>query len=173
MAERAAALGVDVVRLKGDRIAALPDVHADAKSTLALVVVPLSWRRPQPIAPIGVSISRPAARHRAAWVGGLDAVIALRVWDHVIRLYSGCPGASIRFSTPAVMAPSVAWRLPLCGRSPAPRTRFRLETPASTRACQVSPDACCQPMRPRSATRRRGRSCCVGAVSAAAPGPSP
>ncbi|MCB4825468.1 SPL family radical SAM protein [Roseicella aerolata] len=51
MAERAAALGADVVRLKGDRLTGLPEVYADAKSTLALVVAPPSRRRPQPIPP--------------------------------------------------------------------------------------------------------------------------
>ena len=51
MAERAAALGAEVVRLKGDRLTDLPDTYKDAKSTLALVVAPPSKRRPQPIPP--------------------------------------------------------------------------------------------------------------------------
>lgn len=51
MAERAAALGAEVVRLKGDRLADLPESYRDAKSTLALVVAPPSKRRPQPIPP--------------------------------------------------------------------------------------------------------------------------
>jgi spore photoproduct lyase len=51
MAERAAALGAEVVRLKSDRLTDLPKAYRDAKSTLALVVSPPSKRRPQPIPP--------------------------------------------------------------------------------------------------------------------------
>lgn len=56
IAERAAAWGVDVVTLPGDRLAlGLPDdprrAYAAAKSTLAVVVAPPSKRRLQPIAP--------------------------------------------------------------------------------------------------------------------------
>jgi spore photoproduct lyase len=56
MAERAAALGVDVVELAGDRLAlGLPDdprrAYAEAKRTLAVVVAPPSRRRFQPIPP--------------------------------------------------------------------------------------------------------------------------
>jgi spore photoproduct lyase len=53
---RAAALGVDVVELAGDRLnLAVPDdprrAYAEAKATLAVVVAPPSKRRLQPIAP--------------------------------------------------------------------------------------------------------------------------
>ena len=51
MAERAAALGAEVVRLKSDRLTGLPDTYRDAKATLAIVVSPPSKRRPQPIPP--------------------------------------------------------------------------------------------------------------------------
>ena len=51
MAERAAALGAELVRLKSDRLTGLPDTYRDAKTTLALVVAPPSKRRPQPIPP--------------------------------------------------------------------------------------------------------------------------
>ncbi len=51
MAERAAALGAEIVRLKADRLIGLPDSYREAKSTLALVVAPPSRRRPQPIPP--------------------------------------------------------------------------------------------------------------------------
>jgi spore photoproduct lyase len=51
MAERAATLGAEVVRLKSDRLSNLPDTYRDAKSTLALVVASPSKRRPQPIPP--------------------------------------------------------------------------------------------------------------------------
>jgi spore photoproduct lyase len=54
--ERAAALGIEVVELPGDRLAlGLPDdprrAYAEAKSTLAVVVAPPSKRKLQPIAP--------------------------------------------------------------------------------------------------------------------------
>ena len=51
MVERAAALGAEVVRLKADRLAGLPDKYADAKGTLAVVVASPSRRKPQPIPP--------------------------------------------------------------------------------------------------------------------------
>ena len=56
VAERAAALGVEVVELPGDRLTlAFPDdprqSYAEAKRTLALTVAPPSKRRLQPIAP--------------------------------------------------------------------------------------------------------------------------
>ncbi|WP_242653591.1 SPL family radical SAM protein [Sphingomonas jatrophae] len=56
MAERAAAAGVDVIELPGDRVLLdAPDdprrAYADAKTTLAVVVAPPSKRRFQPIAP--------------------------------------------------------------------------------------------------------------------------
>jgi len=56
MAERAAAMGVEVVELPGDRVAlpAPPDprrAYAEAKATMAVTVAPPSKRRLQPIAP--------------------------------------------------------------------------------------------------------------------------
>lgn len=51
MVERAAALGAEVVRLKSDRLAGLPQGYADAKGTLAVVVASPSKRRLQPIPP--------------------------------------------------------------------------------------------------------------------------
>jgi spore photoproduct lyase len=51
MAERAAALGAEVVRLKADRLTGLPDSYRDAKATMAVVVAPPSRRKPQPIPP--------------------------------------------------------------------------------------------------------------------------
>ena len=51
MVERAAGLGVEVVRLPADRLAGLPDCYADAKRTLAIVNAPPSKRRPIPIPP--------------------------------------------------------------------------------------------------------------------------
>ena len=51
MAERAAALGSEVVRLANDRLAGLPDAYRDAKATLAIVTGSPSRRRLQPIPP--------------------------------------------------------------------------------------------------------------------------
>ncbi|MDO9711410.1 SPL family radical SAM protein [Paracraurococcus lichenis] len=51
MAERAAALGAEVVRLPGDRLTSLPEAYRDAKTTMAVVVAPPSKRKPQPIPP--------------------------------------------------------------------------------------------------------------------------
>ena len=65
------------------------------------------------------------------------------------------PSSSIRFSTSAVMATSVACRPSVCEWSPSPIIRFHLEMSASTRARQLYPDTLCQPMRPCSARHRR------------------
>ena len=51
MAERAAALGAEVVQLKADRLSGLPDNYRDSKTTMAVVVASPSRRRPQPIPP--------------------------------------------------------------------------------------------------------------------------
>ena len=51
MAERAAALGAEVVRLRADRLTGLPDQYRDAKRTLAIVTASPSRRRLQPIPP--------------------------------------------------------------------------------------------------------------------------
>jgi spore photoproduct lyase len=51
MAERAAALGTEIVRLKADRLTGLPDNYRDAKTTMAVVVASPSRRKPQPIPP--------------------------------------------------------------------------------------------------------------------------
>ena len=51
MVERAAALGVEIVRLPADRLAGLPDSYRDAKTTMAVVTASASRRRLQPIPP--------------------------------------------------------------------------------------------------------------------------
>ena len=51
MAERAAALGSEIVRLKSDRLTGLPDTYRDAKTTLAIITASPSRRRLQPIPP--------------------------------------------------------------------------------------------------------------------------
>ena len=69
-----------------------------------------------------------------AGISGVDARSPTRVRGYTTRTYSGRPRSSIRFSTPAAMATSVAWRPSVCDRSPAPITRFQREMSASTRA---------------------------------------
>ena len=51
MVERAAALGSEVVQLRADRLAGLPDTYKDAKRTLAVITASPSRRRLQPIPP--------------------------------------------------------------------------------------------------------------------------
>lgn len=51
MVARAAALGAEVVRLKADRLAGLPDTYREAKRTLAVTTASPSRRRPKPIPP--------------------------------------------------------------------------------------------------------------------------
>ncbi len=51
MVERAAGLGAEVVRLRSDRLAGLPEAYRDAKRTLAVVTASPSRRRLQPIPP--------------------------------------------------------------------------------------------------------------------------
>src|SRR3954464_10278211 len=107
-----------------------------------------------------------AHRHLVAWIGGAGALSPTRVPGHAVRTYSGRPRSSIRFSTSAAMATSLACLPSVWKCSPLPMTRFHLEMSASTRARQLYPDTLCQPIRPRSAMHRRWASRCVGAVSA-------
>lgn len=51
MAERAGALGAEIVRLPADRLTGLPDAYRDAKTTMAVVVASPARRRLQPIPP--------------------------------------------------------------------------------------------------------------------------
>ena len=51
MADRAAALGADIIRLNADRLTGLPDAYRDAKTTMAIVTASASRRRLQPIPP--------------------------------------------------------------------------------------------------------------------------
>ena len=51
IADRAASLGAEIVRLRADRLAGLPNTYRDAKRTLAVVTASPSRRRLQPIPP--------------------------------------------------------------------------------------------------------------------------
>ena len=77
VAERAAAMGAEVVELPGDRIAGLrggteAEAYRRAKSTLAVTVAPPSAMRPQPIPPsadwrFDLATGCPAHCHTATW----------------------------------------------------------------------------------------------------------
>src|SRR4051812_39183322 len=92
-----------------------------------------------------------------AWIGGVGALSPTRVLGYTMRTYSGRPRSSIRFSTSAAIATSLACRPSVWKRSPSPMTRCQREISDSTRARQLYPDTLCQPMRPRSAMYRRCR----------------
>src|SRR3954451_3706153 len=111
-----------------------------------------------------------AIRHLVAWIGGVGALSPTRVPGHAVRTYSGRPRSSIRFSTSAAIATSIACRPSVWERRPSPTTRFHREMSHSTRARQPYPEARCQPMRPRSAIHRRCASRRVGVISAASLG---
>ena len=51
MADRASALGSEIVLLKSDRLTGLPDTYRDAKTTLAIITASPSRRRLEPIPP--------------------------------------------------------------------------------------------------------------------------
>jgi hypothetical protein len=53
------------------------------------------------------------------------ALSPTRVPGHAMRTYSGRPSSSIRFSTSAAMATSLACCPSVCERSPSPMTRFQ------------------------------------------------
>src|SRR4051795_11051879 len=80
-------------------------------------------------------------RHLVAWIGGVDALSPTRVPGHAVRTYSGRPRSSIRFSTSAAIATSIASRPSVWKRRPSPTTRFHREISHSARARQPYPRA--------------------------------
>lgn len=99
--ERAEARGVEVVMLGGDRLALdWPDdprrAYAAAKSTLALVVAPLSKRRLQPIAPsadwrIDLAEGCPAHCSYCYLAGSLKGPPITRVYANLDEILDGLP----------------------------------------------------------------------------------
>ena len=63
-----------------------------------------------------------------AWIGGVGALSPTRVPGYAMRTYSGRPSSSIRFSTSAAIATSVACRPSVWKRRPSPMTRFQRDT---------------------------------------------
>ncbi len=117
-----------------------------------------------------LSEHRTTRLHLVARIEGVGALSPTRVSGHVMRTYSGRPRSSIRFSTSAAIATSVACRPSVWKRSALPITRLKREILDSTRARQLYPEAFCQPRRPRSAIHHRCWLRCVGVVSAASLG---
>jgi spore photoproduct lyase len=101
IAERAAALGVEVVPLAGDRLSlALPDdprrAYASAKATLAVVVAPPSKRRLQPIAPsadwrVDLAEGCPAHCSYCYLAGSLKGPPITRVYANMNEILDGIP----------------------------------------------------------------------------------
>lgn len=101
IAERAAALGVEVVLLPGDRLALdLPDdprrAYAQAKSTLAVVVAPPSKRKLQPIAPsadwrVDLAEGCPAHCGYCYLAGSLKGPPITRVYANLDEILDGLP----------------------------------------------------------------------------------
>ena len=101
IAERAAARGVEVVELPGDRLAlGLPEderrAYAEAKRTLAVVVAPPSKRRLQPIAPsadwrVDLAEGCPAHCGYCYLAGSLKGPPITRVYANLDEILDGLP----------------------------------------------------------------------------------
>jgi spore photoproduct lyase len=101
IAERAAALGVEVIELRGDRVTLdLPEdprrAYAEAKSTLAVVVAPPSKRRLQPIAPsadwrVDLAEGCPAHCSYCYLAGSLKGPPITRVYANLDEILDGLP----------------------------------------------------------------------------------
>lgn len=101
IAERAAALGVEVVELPNDRLSlAFPDeprrAYAEAKATLAVVVAPPSKRRLQPIAPsadwrVDLAEGCPAHCSYCYLAGSLKGPPITRAYANLDEILDGLP----------------------------------------------------------------------------------
>lgn len=99
--ERAAARGIEVVELTGDRLAlGLPDdprrAYAAAKATLAVVAAPPSSRRLQPIAPsaewrVDLAQGCPAHCSYCYLAGSLKGPPITRVYGNLDEILDGLP----------------------------------------------------------------------------------
>lgn len=101
IARRAAALGVEIIELAGDRVTLdLPDdprrAYAAAKSTLAVVVAPPSKRKLQPIAPsadwrVDLAEGCPAHCSYCYLAGSLKGPPITRVYANLDEILDGLP----------------------------------------------------------------------------------
>lgn len=98
MVERAAALGAEVVRLKTDRLAGLPDTYRDAKTTLAVITASPSRRRLQPIPPsadwrFDVAEGCPAHCSYCYLAGSLAGPPIIRAYANLPEILAELPAA--------------------------------------------------------------------------------
>ena len=96
--ERAAALGAEVVALKADRLAGLPDAYRDAKTTMAVVVASASRRRLQAIPPsadwrFDLAEGCPAHCTYCYLAGSLAGPPIVRVYANLQEILAELPGA--------------------------------------------------------------------------------
>jgi spore photoproduct lyase len=101
IAERAAALGVEIVALSGDRLMLDPPedprrAYTEAKATLAVVVAPPSKRRLQPIAPsadwrVDLAEGCPAHCSYCYLAGSLKGPPITRVYANLDEILGGLP----------------------------------------------------------------------------------
>lgn len=96
MAERAASLGAEVVRLKADRLSGLPDSYRDAKTTMAVVVASPSRRKPQPIPPsadwrVDLAEGCPAHCAYCYLAGSLAGPPIIRAYANLSEILAGLP----------------------------------------------------------------------------------
>ena len=98
VAERAAALGAEVVRLRADRLSGLPDSYRDAKTTMALVTASPSRRRLQPIPPsadwrFDLAEGCPAHCQYCYLAGSLAGPPIVRVYANLPEILAECAPA--------------------------------------------------------------------------------
>lgn len=98
MVERARLLGAEIVRLKSDRLARLPDSYRDAKSTLAVVVASPSRRRLEPIPPsadwrFDLAEGCPAHCQYCYLAGSLGGPPIVRAYANLPEILAGLPAA--------------------------------------------------------------------------------
>ena len=96
--ERAAALGAELVQLRSDRLAGLPDTYRDAKRTLAVVTASPSRRRLQPIPPsadwrFDLAEGCPAHCSYCYLAGSLSGPPIIRVYANLPEILAELPAA--------------------------------------------------------------------------------
>ncbi len=98
MADRAVAAGAELVALKADRLAGLPDAYRDAKTTMAIVTASPSRRRLQPIPPsadwrFDVAEGCPAHCSYCYLAGSLAGPPIIRVYANLSEILAELPAA--------------------------------------------------------------------------------
>ena len=98
MADRAVAAGAELVALKADRLAGLPDAYRDAKTTMAIVTASPSRRRLQPIPPsadwrFDLAEGCPAHCSYCYLAGSLAGPPIIRVYANLGEILAELPAA--------------------------------------------------------------------------------